>query len=289
MSRPVWLLTIIVIGCVLLSCSSEDDTEQQVVRISVLPDQEETRLRKRFEPLIAYLSETLSMRVELFIPESYADQLQRFYNGEYDIARFGGFSFVKANEKTGAVPIVMRDIDTRFASYFLVGADNPASKISDMKGQRFSFGSKSSTSGHLMPRYFLMKQNIATEEYFSQVQYSGAHDRTAYLVRDGKADLGVANAIVIDRLYKEGKLNKDQVRILWKTPPYADYVWAASAKLPKQLRLQIQNAFMDLSKNVPEQAQILQALEAGVYLPASPEDFASLKQISHELRLLDDE
>lgn len=107
-------------------------------------------------------------------------------------------------------------------------------------------------------------------------------------MRDGITDIGAANTVVIDQLYKEGLLSHNDVRILWKTPPYSNYVWAAASHMPNTTRIRIQDAFLTLSPTDPQQEKILYRLGAGSYLPASMNDFASLKEISQLLGMLYD-
>lgn len=282
---------IVLISCCIagiVGCSKEQaSSNNNPLRVAVLPDQTPERLKARYAPLLKYLATELDTRVELIIPSDYADMLDKFHREEFDLVRFGGFSFVKAEHKDGAIPVVMRDIDTRFSSYFVVRTDDPATGLADFRGKKLSFGSELSTSGHLMPRYFLQSKGIIATEFFASIVFSGAHDKTAYTIRDGAADIGAANAIVIDQLYRDGLLSRDQVRILWKTPPYADYVWAAARHMPDATRIRIQDAFLALSKDVPQHAEILQQLGAGNYLPANTADFASLKEISYQLGMLD--
>ena len=289
MSR-IYAILILISYCVTgsVGCSQEQaSSHKKTLRIAVLPDQSPERLKARYTPLLNYLATELDTRIELIIPADYADMLEKFHRKEYDLVRFGGFSFVKAEHRDGAIPVVMRDIDARFSSYFLVRTNDADTGLADFRGKKLSFGSQLSTSGHLMPRYFLHSKGIIANEFFASVVFSGAHDKTAYIIRDGAADIGAANSVVIDQLYRDGLLSRDQVRILWKTPPYADYVWAAARHMPDATKIRIQDAFLALSKDVPQHAEILQQLGAGNYLPANTGDFASLKEISHQLGMLD--
>ena len=134
----------------------------------------------------------------------------------------------------GVVPVASRDIDFKFSSYFLVRTENPARVLLDLKGKKIGFGSSKSTSGHLMPRFFMKKMGIEPESFFSEVLFSGSHDRSAYLVRDGAVDVSVANSNVIDRMVSSGQLDPKSVRSLWETPPYASSIGDARAGVAKK-------------------------------------------------------
>ena len=257
------------------------------LRIGVLPDESEAVLTERFAGLGRYLSSQLNQPYQLVVPEDYADLVERFAQGEFDLAYFGGMTFLQAQQRSGAIPLVMRDIDAHFSSYFLVSADAPQQSWTETNGLRLGFGSPLSTSGHLMPRYFLGQKGINPDSHFSQVQFSGAHDKTAQWVVSGEVDIGAANSQIIDSMLEDGRLDSGRIRILWETPPFADYVWAVRADLDSGFRQQLLNSFLSLSPDNPKHKTILSSLGAGGFLPASAKDFESLQGIATSLGLLD--
>ena len=281
-------ICVILLALACLSCALDresDKVELSTLRISILPDESKEKLLQRYTPLFEYLSRETGIPYELIIPKDYNELLGLFHDKKIDLAYFGGYTFMKAHQTDQAEPLVMRDVDTRFTSYFLVRSDNPRQEINDFAGRSFAFGSSLSTSGHLMPRFYLMEMGIEPESFFSEVSYSGKHDLTAYWVRDGKVDLGVANHAVIDLMYQDGRLNPKDVQILSKTPPYPDYVWALRPLNNNVFRIKLRDAFLNLSKMDPAQAKILAGVDAGSFLPAGINDFGKLEKVMNELNL----
>ena len=268
-----------------VACSNEDQgmALPETLRIGILPDESESQLRTTYSPLFDYVAGKAGVGYEFVIPESYDALVIALANKEVDLAYFGGVTYLLAKERHGAIPLVMRDKDLRFTSYFLVRADDPGKKISDFKDRALSFGSKLSTSGHLMPRYFLGKLGIDPEGFFSRIEYSGKHDATAYMVRDSKVDIGAANSSIISKMYNDGRLDPKDVRIIYETPPYADYVWAIRPGFSNNAREKIVNAFLSLSPVNDTHAAILKAVNAGGYLPASDNDYSELTGIFYQL------
>lgn len=252
------------------------------LRVGVLPDESPERLRQRYEPLLDHLSENLQIACELVIPASYNELLNLFSERSIDLAYFGGYTYIKAKQQAGAVPLVMRRIDIRFTSYFLVASDNSAESLQDLRGKTISFGSKLSTSGHLMPRFFLEQRKIVPESFFNKLEYSGAHDKTAYRVRDGRVDLGVANAATVRSMLKDGRLGKHDIRILWETPPYADYVWALRPEFDEATRTVVRDAFLVLTPEIDQHEAILAGINATGFIPANVDYFEDLEQIAIE-------
>ena len=154
------------LGLSVLACTPEDPSRIPArLRIGVLPDEGGVALEVRYMPLATYLTEQLEIATELFIPEDYSHLVQAFGKGEIDLAFFGGLTFLQAETAHGAVPLVLRDIDLHFQTSFLIRADLKVQRLEDCAGLRFVFGSEQSTSGHLMPRYFMTERGIDVESF----------------------------------------------------------------------------------------------------------------------------
>jgi phosphonate transport system substrate-binding protein len=277
------LLAWLLVGCV----QSDDKYQLEVLRVGVLPDQHPEQLVERYSALIAYLANELGVSHELVIPDSYEELVELFAKKQINLAYFGGVTFIYAHKKAAAVPLVMRDTDLKFTSYFLVNAQHPAKSIKELRGRRFSFGPIHSTSGHLMPRYSLMQQNITPETFFSEVRYSGGHDQTVQWIRDGTVDAGAANAVVVRQMVQSGRLRNGALRILGETLYYANYVWAVQPSLGNTETNRLRDAFLALSSSNPLHAKILSRIGANFYLPASLDDFKALETIMDKTTLVE--
>ena len=159
------ILSIVSLG----GCQPQNENLEQkisVLRIGVLPDESEEKLLKRYQPLIDYLAQEIGIPCEWVASKTYGELLSNIHSGKMDFFYLGGVTFIHSYKKDKVIPLVMRDIDTRFTSYFLVSSDNPAQSLKDLRGKTFSFGSKFSTSGHYMGRYYLEKKGILAEQFF---------------------------------------------------------------------------------------------------------------------------
>ncbi len=267
---------ILILSISLLGCTekpAERDTSSTAIRIGVLPSQARDRLIERFEPLVDYLENTTGFEFQLLISDDYADLLEQFEAGRVDLAWFGGLTYVQAAQSSHTVPIALRDIDLQFTSCYLAKADDTRVRINEFAGESFSFGPELSTSGHLMPHYFMMEDGLDPEKFFGSTRHSAGHDQTAQWVSDGTVTLGVANCNLIRMLLGSGELDSNVVRIVETTPPYPDYVWAARTSMRESTRQALLDAFLGLDATVPEHREILRAQGANAYLPAGPTDF----------------
>ena len=134
-----------------------------------------------------------------------------------------------------------------------------------------------------MPRYYLSENNITPEFFFSEVRYSGKHDATLKWVRDGTVDLGVANSKVIDKMLAEPGTSQKEIRVLWETPYYSNYVWAVHPSTSRSTQIKLRDAFLKLSAKNPGHKKILDQWNARYFNPASIEDFLLIRKIVKEL------
>lgn len=273
----------LVTGC---SDQRPDKDLPALLKIGVLPDQDKDQLVERYTPLLEHISEFLGIPCKLIIPESYGELVESFGTGSLDLAHFGGLTFVQAKNTYGAVPLVMRDVDSRFSSYFVARTDSSVKSVEDCKNMAFAFGSRLSTSGHLMPRHFLALENITPETFFREVRYSAAHDTTVEWVREGAVALGAVNAQIYREMLGDGRAQEQEFRIVRQTPPYSDYVWAVQSSLGQSITTKLRNAFLVLSPGRESHAAILQSVGAGGFLPSQEGAFSELEMIVSETRLL---
>ena len=267
-----------------LSCALSQAAD--VLRVSAIPDEAPTELQRKFKPLGAYLEQQLGMKVE-FVPVSdYAAVVEALASDRLDMAWLGGFTFVQTRLKTGnAIPLVQREQDEKFTSKYITA--NPAVKsLQDLKGKTFAFGSVSSTSGSLMPRFFMLKDGIKPEEFFSRVAYSGAHDATVAWVQAGKVDGGVLNASVWDKLVAAGKVDTSKVVVLGTTPPYYDYNWTVRGNLDPVLTDKIKAAFLALDPAKPADKAILDLQAASRFIPTTAENYTGIEEAARAAGLL---
>lgn len=249
------------------------------LRVSAIPDEAPTELQRKFAPLGEYLKQQTGMNVQFTPVTDYAAVVEGLATNKIDLAWLGGFTYVQAKIRTngGAKPIVQRAEDEVFTSKFIVPADSTAKTLADLKGKTFAFGAPSSTSGSLMPRFFLLKDGINPEKDFKTVAYSGAHDATVAFVAAGRAEAGVLNASVWDKLVEAKNPNAAKVRVLATTPTYYDYNWTVRPGLDPALTKKLTDAFLQLDPAKPEQKEIMQLQRASKFVPTQSSNYDGIE------------
>jgi len=291
-THPTFFVCLILLTATLLfvaacqnSRSSSDPSNTRVIRLSMIPTTDPGKIVRESQPLVAYLEKETGAKVELTVPANYAAVVEALVSDQVDIAYLGGFTFVQASKRAGAQPLVQRERDRNFHSVFITPSDSGIDDLQDLKGRRFAFGDVNSTSGHLMPEYF-MRQKDVDPNVIANAFYSGGHDATALAVANKKVDAGALDETVFEKMTREGKLDPGKVKVFYTTPPYFDYVWTARKGLDPQLAESFSNALLKLSPDDAAHKQLLDLLVATKYLRANDSDYDKLRQAARDAGLL---
>ncbi len=257
------------------------------LKVSAIPDENPQEMLRIYTPFADYLTKEVGLPVKFTPVVDYAATVEGLAANKLDMVWYGGFTSVQAAHRAkGAKRIIMRKEDAEFKSHFITRKDTGIGSLKDLKGKTFSFGSVSSTSGHLMPRYFLHKGGINPEKDFSKFSFSGAHDATAAWVEAGRVDAGALNFLVWDKLLETKKVDASKVVVFWTTPPYVDYVWTVRGGLDKSIIDKISKAFLKLDYKNPEHKKLLDLHRTKGYIPAKDADWKGIEEAAVSAGLL---
>jgi len=261
---------------------------QQVLRVTTIPEEAATEQTRKFGPIADYLGKRLGMKVEFTPVSDYPAAVEALVNKKVDLAWLGGFTYVQANIRSGGkiVPIAQREEDTKFQSVFIAKTDSGIRTLKDLAGRQISFGSQSSTSGHLMPRHFLLEAGLNPEKDFRRIAYSGAHDATIASVVSGKVDAAALDITVWKKFVAENKVDTKAVNVFHTTPGFYNYNWSVHADMPADLRNRIQRALLELDPATPEGKEILQLNRATRYITTSPENYKGIEAAGRSAGLI---
>lgn len=281
----------ILLSFLLVTCSTF--LSAQTFTFTAIPDQDETRLTERFGRVATYLSQQLGTEVRYIPVKSYPAAVAAFRNDQVQLAWFGGLSGVQArNLVPGSEAIAQGAEDTAFKSYFIAHSSTGL-KAGDafpaaIAGKSFSFGSKGSTSGRLMPEFYIREHfKKVPEDIFSRVGFSGDHSRTIALVQSGAYDIGVLNYTVWDEELKLGKIDTSKVSVIWTTPTYPDYQWSirgdVDGKWGAGFKQKVQKALLEM-----KDPKLLEAFPRSAFVPAQNSDYAPIEDTAVSLGIMDE-
>lgn len=290
--RSLVLFVSAIMMATILGATVPQNVKAESFVFTAIPDQDESKLRERFGKIAVYLSKELGVEAKYIPVKSYAAAVTAFRNNQVQLAWFGGLSGVRARTLVvGSQAIAQGEEDPVFETYFIAHSSTGIKASDafpmDMQGKTFTFGSKGSTSGRLMPEYYIRKElKAAPDDAFSKVGFSGNHSKTIALVQSGAYQIGAVNFQVWLREMKAGKIDANKVSVIWKTPSYPDYQWSIRGDVNKQFG----DGFSDrvtkalLSMKDPD---LLAAFPRKSFIPASNADYQPILDVAKKIKLID--
>ena len=259
---------------------------------TAIPDADESRLNARFGKVADYLSEQLGVDVKYIPVKSYPAAITAFRNDQVQLAWFGGLSGVQARALVDGSEAIAQGYEDQFFKTYIIANTSTEIEASDeipedIKGKTFTFGSKGSTSGRLMPEFFIREAfNASPDELFSRVGFSGDHSRTIAQVQSGVYQVGAVNYSVWDTEVEEGKIDTDKVKVIWTTPTYPDYQWTirgdVDARYGEGFKEKVRTALLNMKDE-----DLLTSFPRKSFVPASNDDYAPIERTGKAIGLLD--
>lgn len=285
------LFSLSILSTILLVSSFTTFSAEKTLVFSAIPDQNQSQLNKRFSKIATYLSSTLNVPVKYVPVKSYAAAITAFQNNQVQLAWFGGLSGVRARSLvSGSEAIAQGTEDTEFETY-LIAHHSTGLKASDkfppaIAGMNFTFGSKGSTSGRLMPEFYIREHfKKAPEDIFKRVGFSGNHSRTIALVQSGAYQVGAVNYKVWQTELAAGKIDQSKVNIIWKTPAYPDYQWSVRGDIDNVwgtgFKARIKKALLNM--NDPD---LLNAFPRSAFISAKNADYLPILNTAIKIGLI---
>ncbi|PSB33012.1 putative selenate ABC transporter substrate-binding protein [Chlorogloea sp. CCALA 695] len=269
-------------------------TEIKPLVTGAIPDQNPEKLQRQYSKLNTYLEKELGVSVIYKPVTDYTAAVTAFKVGDLDLVWFGGLTGVQARlQVKGAEAIAQRDIDAKFHSVFIANKNTglkPIKNTADfqqLKGRTFTFGSESSTSGRLMPQYFLQQARVNLKDFKGEAGFSGDHDKTIKLVESGSYNVGAVNEKIWLKRVAAKEVDLNKVFVIWRSPAYYDYHWLINPQVKQRYGAdfvtKVQNALLKLDPTIPEQKEILELLDANKFVTTQNSNYAQIEQVGREI------
>ena len=292
MYKKFFLTMLIAAGCVLMVSTNHSAAQAKDFVFTAIPDQDESRLVSRFGKVAKYLSKKLGVPVKYIPVKSYAAAVTAFRNDQVQLAWFGGLSGVRARKLVkGSQALAQGYEDQFFVTYFIAhhstGLKSSKKFPKSMKGKTFTFGSKGSTSGRLMPEFHVRKNfKMSPKKVFKRVGFSGDHSRTIALVQSGAYEVGAVNFQVWKSEMKAGKIDPKKVLIIWKTPTYPDYQWSVCGDIEKKFGKGFKKKIKKALLNMKDKS-LLKAFPRSSFVSAKNSDYKPILKVGRQIGLID--
>jgi len=278
--------------CFILLSFSVNNVHSKTFTFTAIPDQDQTRLKQRFDKVATYLEDTLKIDVNYIPVKSYSAAITAFRNNQVQLAWFGGLSGVQARRLVpGSQAIAQGEEDQYFKTVIIANTKTKLTESETLPSSpdkyTFAFGSKGSTSGRLMPEFYLRKHyQQASDLTFKKIGFSGDHSRTIALVQTGAYDLGALNYKVWEQSLLDGWIDLNQVNVIWTTPEYPDYQWTIRGDTPElwgdNFIDKVQNALIAI-----DEPELLKAFPRTKFVKADSSDYEIILQTAKSIGLVD--
>ena len=269
-------------------------TEIKPLVTGAIPDQNPEKLQRQYSKLNTYLEKELGVSVIYKPVTDYTAAVTAYKVGDLDLVWFGGLTGVQARlQVKGAEAIAQRDIDAKFHSVFIANKNTglkPIKNTADfqqLKGRTFTFGSESSTSGRLMPQYFLQQAGVNLKDFKGESGFSGDHDKTIKLVESGSYNVGAVNEKIWLKKVAAKEVDLNKLVVIWRSPAYYDYHWLINPQVKQRYGAdfvtKVQNALLKLDPTIPEHKEILELLDANKFVTTQNSNYAQIEQVGREI------
>lgn len=284
------------IGLGVFGCSSRSAAAQEL-GISAIPDQDPELLGRLYPAVAARFADATGLKISYRPVIDYTAVVRAFEIGDIHLAWMGGLTGVQARSRVpGAMAIAQRDIDADFHSLFIANAGSGLRPFDQLDGLRslaghtLTFGSETSTSGRLMPQFFMRQAGLGEDQLRGKPGYSGSHDATIELVASGSFEVGAVNEQVWKSAVAAGEVDESKVIILWRTPGYADYHWLARPDLDETFgagtREKMLNLLLGLDRSNESDAELLKLFGATSFVRTENSAYDQIEDVARDLGLL---
>ncbi|HEY4566355.1 MAG TPA: phosphate/phosphite/phosphonate ABC transporter substrate-binding protein, partial [Savagea sp.] len=291
----------------LAACSDEGETDgeaketegkveasadwPETLRVGVVPSEDESGVSERMEQFTEQLGDALNLDTEVFMGTDYNAVIEAMRTGNIDIAFFGPFAYVLANERSGAEVFAIggkSEDDITYTSAIIVPKDSTAKTLSDLKGTDFLFVDPASTSGHIFPRAKVIEElgvtNDEVEEQFKSVSFSGSHDASILAIVNGQADGAAVATDVMETMIDQGVVSEDDFTIIAQSDPIPRGPDAYRGDLPDDLKEAIQTFYYEY-----EDDKFFEERGISGFYPVNDEAFDVVRETAERLGMSPEE
>lgn len=264
------------------STASAGEANPDTLRVALLPDENAATIIQNAQPLKTYLSDKLGKKVEIVVTTDYSSMIEAMRFGRIEIGYFGPFSYVLAKSKAPEIEAFAVGVEKgkpTYNSIIIANKEGPVKTVADIKGKSFGFGDQASTSSHLAPRAWLVKQGLVGGTDYEPV-HLGTHDAVARAVQAGQIPAGALSEPILRSLIERGTIDQSKIVELGLSAPIPNYPIAMQGYLAPELKEKIRDAFLSIKDE-----EILAAFRVEGFQPADDSSYDVLRETAQLLNL----
>lgn len=251
-------------------------TDLEKLTIGLIPEQDIFTQKKRYKPLMAYLSEQIGVPIETNILSRYGNIIDNFTELGLDGAFFGSFTGAMTIKKLGVEPLARPQYIGGASTYYgmvFVKKGSGIRTAEDMRGKQLVVVDRATTAGYLLPLAYFKALGIEDyKSWFKEYYFSGTHEDAINDVLNGRADIGAAKNTVFYRMATENKRVSKELEILATSPYVPANGLAVRNDLTEELKKNLQRLLLDMHKN-SQGREVLDGLMIEKFIETSEADY----------------
>jgi phosphate/phosphite/phosphonate ABC transporter binding protein len=230
----------------------------ETLRWGMTPYMAPQELKAAYDPITAFVGDRLGIGVELVMGENYEDLEQRIVRGEVDVAIVSPYSYVRAKKRAPALSVFASHIargSPNYGAYIVVSEDSDIESLAELKGEKFGFVDKRSTSGWLFPAFRMLEEGIHPERDLEEV-FLQTHDKVYDAVVEGR----VAGGATYDGALRQGRGRRKDgrgVRVIAKAPRIPHEAYVLREGLPQSVADALGAALSEISTGTRKGRRLL--------------------------------
>lgn len=267
------------------------------LNFGIISTESQANLKPLWEPFIAAMSKALNMPVKPFYVTQYAGVIEAMRFGQVQLAWYGGKSYIEAARIAKAeafAQTVAADGSKGYYSHLIANRANPiTAQAKKLGGDKyairnaskltFAFNEPNSTSGYLVPYYYIFAKNkIDPQKAFKRLIFAGNHEATALAVANNQVDIATNNNESLQRLGKTNPEARKKLEIIWTSPIIPSDPIAYRKDLPEELKKRIRNFFYGYKDK-----KILTPLQWNGFVPANDKTWNPIRELDLAKKILE--
>ena len=268
---------------IFLSTFANTLSDPKILKLALLPDENAAKIIQDNKALVSLLKKELNKDISIVITTDYSSMIEGIRFKRIHIGYLGPLSYTIAKSKTNITPFAARvkNGQTKYRSVIIGNKKDGIKDFEDIKGENFGFGDIASTSSHLIPKKILLENNLSKDLDFNEV-YLGAHDAVAIAVQNGVIQAGGLSEPILEKLIKQGTLDKSKINIIAYSDFYPQYPWVYIDELDTDLKKKISKVFYNI-----DDEEILSKFDAQGFSMVTDSDYDVIRKLAKKLKLYD--
>ncbi|MEC8918270.1 MAG: phosphonate ABC transporter substrate-binding protein [Pseudomonadota bacterium] len=264
---------------------SSAQAADEPLRFGIISTESSSNQSTQWQPFLDDMSEALGVEVQPFFATDYAAVIQAMRFDKVDLAWYGNKSAMEAVDRAGGeifAQTVAANGAPGYWSLMIVNKNSPYDSVDDVLDHAgeltFGNGDPNSTSGYLVPGYYVFAKNHVDPATAFKRTLNSNHETNALTVANGQVDVATFNTESMERLEITHPDKADQLKVIWKSPliPSDPLVWRTD--LPQETKDELRQFFLSYG-DTDKQKQILEPLQWSGFAASDNNQLLPIRQL----------